>query len=99
MREIPPAIATPELRIECTDEEKFEIVETLRGHFRKRYETNEVDGVRISFEKGWGLVRASNTQPVIVCRFEADDEASLKAYREEVFAALGEFPSVKLPDA
>ncbi len=99
MREIPPSIATPELRIECTDEEKFEIVETLRGHFRKRYETNEVDGVRISFEKGWGLVRASNTQPVIVCRFEADDEASLKAYREEVFAALGEFPSVKLPDA
>ncbi len=99
MAEIPPAIATPELRIECTEEEKFLIVEKLRAHFRKKYETDEVDGVRINFAKGWGLVRASNTQPVLVSRFEASDEASLAAYREEVFAKLREFPSVKVPHA
>jgi len=99
MAEIPASIATPELRIGCTDEEKFEIVETLRAHFREKYETIEVDGVRINFEKGWGLVRASNTQPVIVCRFEAEDEKSLQAYRDEVYAQLRAFPSVELPDA
>jgi phosphomannomutase/phosphoglucomutase len=55
--------------------------------------------VRINFEKGWGLVRASNTQPVIVCRFEAEDEESLQAYQDEVYAQLRAFPSVELPDA
>jgi phosphomannomutase/phosphoglucomutase len=99
MAAIPASISTPELRIESTDEEKFEIVESLRAHFREKYETNEIDGVRILFEKGWGLVRASNTQPVIVCRFEAEDQAALEAYRDEVYARLGAFPSVKLPDA
>ena len=99
MARIPASISTPELRIESTDDDKFEIVESLRAHFREKYETNEVDGVRIYFERGWGLVRASNTQPVIVCRFEAEDQAALEAYRDEVFARLGEFPSVKLPDA
>jgi len=98
MADIPASISTPELRIDCTDEEKFEIVDTLRKHFRARYETIEVDGARIIFKKGWGLVRASNTQPVIVCRFEAEDHASLDAYRQEVFEQLGRFPSVKLPN-
>ncbi|MBI2177007.1 MAG: phosphomannomutase/phosphoglucomutase [Candidatus Tectomicrobia bacterium] len=99
MREIPPALATPELRIDCTDEEKFPIVEELKAHFRSKYETIEVDGVRVNFPKGWGLVRASNTQPVLVLRFEAADEASLKAYQEEVFGRLRQFPSVKVPNA
>jgi len=97
MADIPVSIATPELRIGCTDEEKFEIVETLRAHFQEKYKTIEVDGVRINFKKGWGLVRASNTQPVIVCRFEAEDEESLQAYRDEVYAQLETFPSVDLP--
>ncbi len=99
MKDIPGSIATPELRIECTDEEKFEIVEKVRGYFRAKYDIIEIDGVRINFEKGWGLVRASNTQPVIVCRFEASDEGALAAYRDEVYEQLGAFPSVKLPDA
>jgi phosphomannomutase/phosphoglucomutase len=99
MEEIPASIATPELRIECPDGEKFEVVETLRAHFRGIYDTIEVDGVRIIYENGWGLVRASNTQPVIVCRFEASDQASLEAYRDEVFEQLKAFPFVKLPDA
>ncbi len=99
MKEIPDSIFTPELRIDCTDEEKFEIVEKLQGYFREKYDTIEIDGVRIIFEKGWGLVRASNTQPVIVCRFEAADESALAAYRDEVYEQLGAFPSVKLPHA
>ncbi|MEE9275376.1 MAG: phosphomannomutase/phosphoglucomutase [bacterium] len=98
MAGLPPAIATPELRIECTDEEKFGIVEDLRAHFRGKYETIEIDGARISFPKGWGLIRASNTQPALVCRFEAEDAESMNAYREEVFARLRNYPSVKLPD-
>lgn len=98
MADIPASISTPELRIDCTDEEKFEIVDTLRKHFRAKYETIEVDGTRIIFKKGWGLVRASNTQPVIVCRFEAEDHASLNAYRHEVFEQLRQFPSVNLPN-
>jgi phosphomannomutase/phosphoglucomutase len=99
MADLPPSIATPELRIDCTDEEKFQIVEKLKAHFRKIYETVEVDGVRVNFPKGWGLVRASNTQPVLVCRIEAEDEASLAAYRREIFENLREFPSVTVPDA
>ncbi|MEK6712113.1 MAG: phosphomannomutase/phosphoglucomutase, partial [Nitrospinota bacterium] len=94
MREIPAALATPEMRIDCTDEDKFPIVEELKAHFRHKYQTIEVDGVRINFPKGWGLVRASNTQPVLVLRFEAADEASLKAYQREVFDRLKQFPSV-----
>ncbi|MDP7387253.1 MAG: phosphomannomutase/phosphoglucomutase, partial [Nitrospinota bacterium] len=84
MADLPPSIATPELRIDCNDEKKFQIVEELKAHFRKIYETVEVDGVRVNFPKGWGLVRASNTQPVLVCRIEAEDEASLAAYRREI---------------
>ena len=99
MRGIPPALATPEMRIDCTDEEKFPIVEEIKAHFRTKYETIEVDGARVNFPKGWGLVRASNTQPVLVLRFEAADEASLKAYQKEVFDRLRQFPSVKLPNA
>ena len=99
MADLPSSIATPELRIDCTDEEKFQIVEELKAHFRKISETVEVDGVRVNFPKGWGLIRASNTQPVLVCRIEADDEASLAAYRREIFENLRKFPSVKVPDA
>lgn len=99
MAALPPAIATPEIRIECAEEEKFAIVEALSAHFRGRYETVEIDGVRIAFPKGWGLVRASNTQPALTLRFEAEDAQSLGEYKEIVFAQLREFPAVKLPDA
>jgi len=99
MREIPPAIATPEMRVDCTDEDKFAIVEEIKAHFRGKYEVIEVDGARINFAKGWGLVRASNTQPVLVLRFEALDESSLRAYQREVFDQLKKFPSVQLPNA
>ncbi len=96
---IPASISTPEIRVDCPDEAKFDIVEKLKNHFKSRYETIEVDGVRINFKKGWGLVRASNTQPVLVMRFEALDETSLQAYQREVYEEIKKYPAASLPDA
>jgi phosphomannomutase/phosphoglucomutase len=93
---IPSYINTPEIRIACSDEEKFKIVEEVKNYFKSRYEIIDVDGVRILFGDGWGLVRASNTQPVLVLRFEARTEKRLKEIREIVEGKLREFPSVKV---
>ncbi|HEX9631561.1 MAG TPA: phosphomannomutase/phosphoglucomutase [Gemmatimonadales bacterium] len=81
---LPRTWATPEIRVDCPDERKFAVVDAATRHFGSRYETLALDGVRISFAKGWGLLRASNTQPVLVMRFEATSEADLAAYRGEV---------------
>jgi phosphomannomutase/phosphoglucomutase len=81
---LPPTFATPEIRVDCPDERKFVVVEAAARHFGARYETLTLDGVRISFARGWGLLRASNTQPVLVMRFEATAAADLAAYRREV---------------
>jgi len=72
---------TPEIRVECADEKKFDVVSKVAEHFKKTNEVNDVDGARVDFEKGWGLIRASNTQPVLVLRFEADDKDSLEEIR------------------
>jgi phosphomannomutase/phosphoglucomutase len=81
---LPPTVATPEIRVDCADDRKFAVVDAAARHFGDRYETLTLDGVRISFANGWGLLRASNTQPVLVMRFEATSEADLAAYRGEV---------------
>ena len=81
---LPRTYATPELRVECPDDRKFPLVEDAARHFGSRYDTLTLDGVRINFARGWGLLRASNTQPVLVMRFEATTEADLAAYRREV---------------
>jgi len=81
---LPRTFATPELRVDCPEDRKFAIVEAAARHFAARYEVLTLDGVRVSFAHGWGLVRASNTQPVLVMRFEATSEAELAAYRAEV---------------
>ena len=76
---IPRYYSSPEVRIECNnDEEKFIITDKLVSYFSERYNCNCIDGVRIQFNNGWGLIRASNTQPILVCRFEANSEESLK---------------------
>jgi len=85
---IPKYCSTPEIRIDCPDREKFQVVEALARHFRDRYETIDVDGVRVLFPRGWGLVRASNTQPALVVRCEADCPDALEAIKAEVAAAL-----------
>lgn len=94
---LPPTTTTPELRVVCSDAQKFEVVERAVAHFKARYEVIDIDGARINFPHGWGLVRASNTGPVLVMRFEADSPENLKMYRDEVEAWLAEHaPEVDL---
>ena len=69
--ELPVYASTPELRIEVAEEDKFALVERAGRHFSAGYDVIAVDGVRVLFGDGWGLIRASNTQPVIVARYEA----------------------------
>jgi phosphomannomutase/phosphoglucomutase len=85
---LPKMVSTPEIRIDCPDATKFQVVERVKEHFRGRRPIIEVDGVRVVFENGWGLLRASNTQPVLVMRFEAGNQELLAAYRSEVESAL-----------
>ncbi len=94
--EIPAFYSTPEVRVECSDEEKFKIVDDLVHYFKSRYEVIDVDGVRALFGDGWGLVRASNTQPALVLRMEAKTEERLKEIIEIFLNKLKEFPSVKV---
>jgi phosphomannomutase / phosphoglucomutase len=81
---LPNRASTPEIRIACAEETKFAIVEQAAAHFAKRYDVVTLDGVRIAFAEGWGLLRASNTQAVLVMRFEASTPELLEAYRGEV---------------
>jgi phosphomannomutase/phosphoglucomutase len=75
-------VNTPEIRMDCPEERKFEIVSSLVNEFKKDYKVIDVDGARVIFDKGWGLVRASNTQPVLVLRFEATDQGRLDQIRK-----------------
>ena len=84
LADIPSFVSTPEIRIDCPDSEKFAIVDDAVRHFSKHREVVGVDGARILFGDGWGLIRASNTQPVLVARFEATSEARLTEIRNEV---------------
>jgi len=64
-------LITPEIRVDCPDKIKFKVVDIVKEALKKDYPVIDVDGARVKFEDGWGLVRASNTQPVLVLRFEA----------------------------
>jgi phosphomannomutase/phosphoglucomutase len=81
---LPKMVNTPEIRVDTPDDAKFEVVRRVAEHFRARREIVDVDGARILFPEGWGLVRASNTQPVLVMRFEATTPRLLEEYRREV---------------
>ena len=87
---LPKMISTPEIRVECTDETKFQLVERVAERLRKTHKIIEVDGVRVVFKDGWGLLRASNTQPVLVMRFEASSQEALDGYRREIESVLEE---------
>lgn len=87
---VPRMYNTPEIRMECPEEKKFRVVEALVAGFKKDYDVIDVDGARVLFEGGWGLVRASNTQPVLVLRFEARDEKRLEEIRELFMAKVRE---------
>jgi phosphomannomutase/phosphoglucomutase len=84
LADMPKTVTTPEIRFDCPDEKKFAVVRQATEELRARHRILDVDGVRVLFEKGWGLVRASNTQPVLVMRFEAETEELLREYRREV---------------
>jgi len=91
LADVPETYTTPEIRIDCPDDKKFGLVEKITAHFQKDYEVIDIDGARILFDEGWGLVRASNTQPALVLRFEATSEAALKEIRELVESTLDRF--------
>jgi phosphomannomutase/phosphoglucomutase len=84
LSDVPKFVSTPELRVDCADELKFRIVDDAVRHFKTTHDVIDVDGARILFGDGWGLVRASNTQPVLVTRFEARTPERLAEIREEV---------------
>ena len=84
LADVPPFVSTPELRIDTDEVAKFAIVERAAAHFRATHDVLDVDGVRVLFGDGWGLLRASNTQPVIVARFEARTPERLAAIRAEM---------------
>ena len=85
---VPQYVATPEIRLDTTDDEKFAIVDRVKDHFAKDHAVIAIDGARIQFGDGWGLVRASNTQPVLVVRFEARTKERLKEIQDEVMQVL-----------
>lgn len=85
---LPRTVVTPEIRVECPDAKKFGVVAALTEQFKRTREVIDLDGARVRFEHGWALVRASNTQPVLVLRYEADSEAHLAEMRSEVESLL-----------
>ena len=88
LADLPKTVTTPEIRFDCPDEIKFDVVRRCAEELHARYKTIDVDGVRVIFPHGWGLVRASNTQPVLVMRFEASTPELLQLYRGEMEAVV-----------
>ena len=84
LSDVPRTFITPEIRVDCPDEIKFKVVETVKEALKKDHPIIDVDGVRVKYEDGWGLVRASNTQPVLVLRFEALTQDRLNAIKDLV---------------
>jgi phosphomannomutase/phosphoglucomutase len=84
LEDVPKTSITPEIRVDCPDEIKFKVVEKVRDELRKTYSIVDLDGVRVQFGDGWGLVRASNTQPALVLRFEALNEKRLQEIKKLV---------------
>jgi phosphomannomutase/phosphoglucomutase len=90
LADVPRTYASPEIRVDCPDDKKFEVVRRAREWFAARYEAVTVDGVRVTFPDGWGLVRASNTQPLLVLRFEATSQRRLEEIASLVTGKVGE---------
>jgi phosphomannomutase / phosphoglucomutase len=90
LSDVPKTCTTPEIRMECPDDTKFDVVRKITAHFKNGFEVIDIDGCRVLMEGGWGLVRASNTQPALVLRFEALGEERLAEIRGMVTSALEE---------
>jgi phosphomannomutase/phosphoglucomutase len=90
MEGIPALFSTPELRVDCPDHIKFKVISKVADRLKQHHQVIDVDGVRVPFEQGWGLVRASNTQPVLVMRFEATSKELLDRYQQEIEGTVEE---------
>ena len=95
---LPKLFNTPEIRVPCPDDVKFEVVKRAVERFRAKHEVVDVDGARVKFPDGWGLVRASNTQPVLVVRAEGTTPAALDRIKTILMEALRRYPEVAAPD-
>ena len=90
--------ATPELKAPCPDDKKFALIDELARELKERYQTIDIDGARVLFpDGGWGLVRASNTNPYLTLRFEGRSEAQIEAMKRVIYGALRRYPFVTLP--
>src|SRR5467141_3589849 len=95
---VPHLHATPELKAPCPDGEKFKVIEELARDLKARFETIDIDGARVLFPGGgWGLVRASNTNPYLTLRFEATTEREIEDMKRVIYDALRHYPFVTLP--
>ena len=95
---VPHLRATPELKAPCPDGEKFRVVDEVTQELKRRYETIDTDGARVIFPgRGWGLVRASNTNPYLTLRFEARTDGEIEEMKREIYAVLRRYPFVTLP--
>ena len=90
MSNVPITYTTPEIRINCPDNIKFKVVDDVKAYIEKNHHIIDIDGVRIPCEDGWGLIRSSNTQPVLVLRFEASTEERLKIIRSRIETILND---------
>jgi phosphomannomutase / phosphoglucomutase len=88
LTDLPQTIVTPEIRVDCDESKKFKLVEETQKRIPKHYPITDIDGIRVDFGDGWGLLRASNTQPALVLRFEASSTARLMAIRSILETAL-----------
>jgi phosphomannomutase/phosphoglucomutase len=95
---VPHLHATPELKALCPDADKFRVIDELARELKRRYETIDIDGARVLFPGGgWGLVRASNTNPYLTLRFEARTEPEIDAMKRVIYDALRRYPFITLP--
>ena len=94
LADLPASHFTPEIRVDCPDDRKFDVVRQAADFFRQHYDVIDIDGVRVNFADGWGLVRASNTQPALVTRFEAVSEKRLAEIRALFDAKLRELGAI-----
>ena len=92
LADLPKTVSTPEIRVDWPEELKFKVVEQAQKAFPE-YKVDTLDGVRVAFDQGWGLVRASNTQPVLVMRFEAQSEENLEKYKTVITSRIQEIKS------
>lgn len=88
LADVPKMYSTPEIRVDCPDETKFQVVDAVKQVYQNKYPIIDVDGVRVNFGDGWGLVRASNTQPALVLRFEASTEKRLNEIRADMESSV-----------